>query len=378
MKDKKEEKILKKAKRKEIDFSKSVQMAFKFMYLGKNYDGLVIQSSTKNTIEEKIFAALKRCNYLDNTKSTEELISNSNYSRCGRTDKGVNSTGNIFSLSIRYNPKYNYVKTLNNLLPNDIYILSNVIVDDSFDARFSCLYREYKYYFLQKNLNINKMKESCKLLEGIHDFKKFCKIDKSDESYESKNYERRIYEIDIIECSNEFLFPFQVNGNCINNNYYKPYYCLIKGSAFLWHQVRCIMSILFLIGNELEDVELINQMLNPNTNYNFLYPIADESNLILTDCVFEFVNFNNDNNEVSSDLFFKLEKVYQDNLIQCVVNTHFFNVMFNSNLNFFQMINDENKGKKDIFELINSKFRRKKKYTKMLQHKTNREIKKKE
>ena len=133
------------------------------------------------------------------------------------------------------------------------------------------------------------------------------------------------------------------------------------------------MGILFLIGNELEDIDLINQMLNPNTDYNFLYPIADDSNLVLTDCVFEFVNLNsNESKEISSDLFFKLEKVYQDNLIQSVVNTHFFNVIFNTNLNFFQMLNNEKKGKKEIFNVINNDFRRKKKYTKMLQHKTNR------
>ena len=368
----------KKKEKKQIDFTQTKQMAFKFMYIGKNYDGLVIQANTKNTIEEQIFTALKRCNYLDSNKSTEDLISNSNFSICGRTDKGVNSTGNVFSLSLRYNINYNYIKTLNNLLPNDIYILSNTIVDDSFDARFSCLYREYKYFFLKKNLNINLMKKACKLLEGVHNFKKFCKIDKSDESYESKNYERRIFEIDIFECENDFLFPFKIEGNFINNDYYKPYFCLIKGSAFLWHQVRCIMGILFLIGNELEDIDLINQMLNPNTDYNFLYPIADDSNLVLTDCIFEFVNLNsNESNEISSDLFFKLEKVYQDNLIQSVVNTHFFNVMFNTNLNFFQMLNDEKKGKKDIFNLINNNFRRKQKYTKMLQHKINRDKHKK-
>jgi hypothetical protein len=36
------------------------------------------------------------------------------------------------------------------------------------------------------------------------------------------------------------------------------------------------------------------------------------------------------------------------------------------------MLNNEKKGKKEIFNLINNDFRRKKKYTKMLQHKTNR------
>src|SRR5687768_4044100 len=49
---------------KKVDFSKQVYMAFKFMYLGKNYDGLVIQKDTKNTIEEHIFLALKKASLI--------------------------------------------------------------------------------------------------------------------------------------------------------------------------------------------------------------------------------------------------------------------------------------------------------------------------
>ena len=120
-------------------------------------------------------------------------MSSSNYSRCGRTDKGVNSSGNVFALNLRYNPKYDYAKALNSLLQEDIFIISPCIVDDSFDSRFSCLYREYKYYFLKKNMIIQKMKEAANLLHGYHKFKNFCKVDKSDEYWEEKNYERRIF-----------------------------------------------------------------------------------------------------------------------------------------------------------------------------------------
>ena len=51
---------------------------------------------------------------------------------------------------------------------------------------------------------------------------------------------------------------------------------MIKGSAFLWHQVRCIMSILFLIGNGQEEIELINEMLDEKTNKAFMYRIDDD------------------------------------------------------------------------------------------------------
>ena len=356
-------------KEKEINYNQTKYIAFKFMYIGKNYDGLVIQSTTKNTIEEIIFNAFKRCKFLNPCKTNEELMSESNYSRCGRTDKGVNSSGNVFALNLRYEEKYDYIKTLNNILPNDIFILSSCIVDDSFDPRFSCLFREYKYYFLKKNMNIEKMKLASNLLCGYHNFKNFCKIDKSDEKWEEKNYERRIFEIRIEKVKNDnIIYPFNIKENIINNEYYQSYVCIIKGTAFLWHQVRCIMQILFLIGDELEEIDLINEMLNEKSKYEFKYGLADDSNLILSDCVFEFINFNNNESSVKNnnncELFVKLEKLYTQNLMQCIINTHFFNIIFKNN---FGNLNYEN-----IFKKVNES-RKKNKYTKLLQIKTNRE-----
>ena len=355
-------------KEKEINYNNTKYIAFKFMYIGKNYDGLVIQSTTKNTIEEIIFNSLKRCKFLDPTKPNEELLSLSNYSRCGRTDKGVNSSGNVFALNLRYEEKYDYVKTLNNILPNDIFILSSCLVDDSFDPRFSCLYREYKYYFLKKNMNLEKMQKAANLLCGYHNFKNFCKIDKSDENWKEKNYERRIFEIRIEQVkSQNFIYPFDIKENIIKNEYYQSYVCIIKGTAFLWHQIRCIMYILFLIGDELEEIDLINEMLNEKSEYEFKYGLADEDNLILSDCVFEFINFSNiesgTKNNNNCEMYIKLEKLYAQNLMQCIINTHFFNVIFSNN---FGDLNYQ-----DIFKKVNNS-RKKNRYTKLLQIKTNR------
>ena len=362
-----------KKKEKKINYENTKYIAFKFMYIGKNYDGLVLQSSTKNTIEEILFNSFKRCKFLDPSKNNDELISLSNYSRCGRTDKGVNSSGNVFALNLRYEDKYDYVKALNSILPNDIFILSSIIVDDSFDPRFSCLYREYKYYFLKKNMNIKLMQKAANFLCGFHNFKNFCKVDKSDENWEEKNYERRIFEIRIERVKEEnIVYPFDIKQNIIKNEYYQSYVCIIKGTAFLWHQVRCIMKILFLIGEELEDINLINEMLNIKSNYEFKYGLADDSNLILSDCVFEFINFNNNNdiNNNNCELYIKLEKLYTQNLMQCIINTHFFNIMFNNNFQLFSK-NENNIDYENIFKKVNES-RKKNKYTKLLQIKTNR------
>ena len=35
---------------------------------------------------------------------------------------------------------------------------------------------------------------------------------------------------------------------------------VIKGSAFLWHQVRCMMAVLFMIGRKQEPREVITKL----------------------------------------------------------------------------------------------------------------------
>ena len=228
-------------------------------------------------------------------------------------------------------------------------------------------------------MNIQKMQNAANLLCGLHNFKNFCKIDKSDEKWEEKNYERRIFEIKIEQINNnEFIYPFSIDNNIINNDYYKAYVCVIKGSAFLWHQVRCIMQILFLIGDGLEEIDLINTMLDEKSKYEFQYGLADDTNLILSDCVFEFINFSNNEscikNNNNCELYYKLEKIYMENLIQSIINTHFFNIIFKNAFGSFFNKDDIHQ---NIFKTVNNS-RRKNKYTKLLQNKKNREKEKKE
>ena len=89
---KKQSKIEKQHKR--LDFTLTKHFAFKFGYIGKNYEGLVIQKHTKNTVEDKIINSLIKASLIEN-------FENSNYSRCGRTDSGVSAVGNVFSVTLR-------------------------------------------------------------------------------------------------------------------------------------------------------------------------------------------------------------------------------------------------------------------------------------
>jgi len=37
----------------------------------------------------------------------------------------------------------------------------------------------------------------------------------------------------------------------------------MKGTAFLWHQVRCIAAVLFLVGLGREDISVVDRLLDP-------------------------------------------------------------------------------------------------------------------
>ena len=62
----------------------------------------------------------------------------------------------------------------------------------------------------------------------------------------------------------------------------------IEGLAFLWHMVRCIMAVLYLVGEGYEQPEVVLQLLdveaNPGKPY---YNMAAEAPLVLHECSFE-------------------------------------------------------------------------------------------
>lgn len=268
----------KKAK-KTFDFSKHNKrfIALKFAYLGWNYNGLAIQKdpTALPTVEGTILEAMNKCKLVPSMVPQDYK-----FSRCGRTDKGVSAMNQVISLWVRSNlsdeeqkdplndeREIQYAHILNQLLPDDIRISAvSLRPPKGFDARFSCQARHYKYLFKKDGLNIDKMREAAKKFIGEHDFRNFCKIDGSKQI---TNYNRTIYSSNILHVNDDF-------------------YCFdLVGSAFLWHQVRCMMAVLFLIGQELESPNLILEMLDIElTPQKPVYDMASDIPLILYDCKF--------------------------------------------------------------------------------------------
>lgn len=61
-------------------------------------------------------------------------------------------------------------------------------VPEDFNARYSCIERSYKYFFVRNHLDLEKMHQAIALFRGTHNFLNFCRID----VVATTNYERNI------------------------------------------------------------------------------------------------------------------------------------------------------------------------------------------
>lgn len=383
---------------------------FKLAYLGKRYNGFEHHANTVTplpTIEEELWKAFNKARLIfpanPNPLNPGEVSwDGMDYSKCGRTDKGVSAFGQVIGIRVRSNrplgkqkkatakqvegetripeenegpvsqesvethgndtyprvngieiaspsldtqPKSNgdtsifepiiedsdyeealdfdpikdeipYALVLNKLLPPDIRILAwcpSPPID--FSARFSCQERQYRYYFTQpafsptphhlenasndptriKNawLDIAAMREAAKLFEGVHDFRNFCKVDGGKQI---ENFWRRVFFADIQEVEDDAGVALaHVNGPDFQpataDGKPRVYTFTLHGSAFLWHQVRHMVAILFLVGQNLEKPEIVSQLLDVETNPRRpVYEMASETPLVLWDCIFPKAN----------------------------------------------------------------------------------------
>lgn len=374
-------------------------IALKFAYLGQRYNGLEFHPKNITplpTVEEELWKALNKARLIfpapnSTLQDGEVNWKGCDYSKCGRTDKGVSAFGQVIGLRVRSNRPLNplrdnapttavddtgkdsvfsneteiavqkfssaedtptdaasaaaddskarsfhpihdeipYLSVLNHLLPPDIRALAWCATPPAdFSARFSCKERQYKYFFTQPAftpthgvagfvsdqlnvkgsnrqregwLDIEAMREGAKKFEGLHDFRNFCK---ADPSKQIENFRRRIFYSDIEEVAPGirylslpgFLEYEDSNLSSIASPPASPsdqviepkiFAFTLHGSAFLWHQVRHMIAILFLIGQGLESPDLVSELLDVQKNpQKPTYEMAEDAPLVLWDCIF--------------------------------------------------------------------------------------------
>lgn len=154
-----------------------MRLFFHISYKGTNYNGWQRQPGGKG-IQSKIEDALSSI-----TKQKIVIIG------CGRTDAGVHASQYFFHVSWRDKWSPDWVYYLNCQLPDDITIHEIIAIEEQCHAQHSAISRTYNFLlhfrkdaFLQEystfyhlpNIDINKMAEATKLLQGHHEFGSFC------------------------------------------------------------------------------------------------------------------------------------------------------------------------------------------------------------
>ena len=221
-----------------------------FSYDGTNYNGYQKQHGL-NTIQGCMEEALK---YINNGKDTK-LVSS------GRTDAFVHANNQKAHVDISVNITEEKLKrALNSLIPNDIYVKNAKIVQDDFHARFMVKRKEYVYilnmgeynptkrnyeYQYCKKLNIEKMKEAIKYIEGTHDFQNL-----SSNEIKEKSTIKTIYSAKIEIKEEKIILTFCGNG-------------------FLRYMVRVIVGVLIEVGNEKIEPCDIKKILEGNYKKNY-------------------------------------------------------------------------------------------------------------
>ncbi|KAF6200802.1 hypothetical protein GE061_005248 [Apolygus lucorum] len=284
-----------------FDFSKCHKMhvLLRILYLGWNYQGFACQEDSNETIEFHLMKAFLKCKLIASRDT-------SNYHRCGRTDKGVSSFGQVISLTVRAaepgKPPLAYCKMLNRLLPNDIRAVAWREAAEGTSARFDCKSRSYKYYFPKSTLNLDVMNNAVKDLIGTHDFRNICKMDVGNGV---TTFVRNIADAKVSTINDD-------KGG------YQMCELSIVGNAFLWHQVRCIASLILLVGQGLEDSSIVKDLLDVQKNPRKpQYVLARPESLNLFKCDYEFDDWNIDEEEMQQ-VIETLQRLWTENQVKSV------------------------------------------------------------
>lgn len=90
----------KQARARKFDMSAQYQryVALRVAYLGENYEGFAMQNPEDNTIEGNLHRAFRKVCLVDPNELDPKGY---DYTRCGRTDRGVSSFGQVVSLRLR-------------------------------------------------------------------------------------------------------------------------------------------------------------------------------------------------------------------------------------------------------------------------------------
>jgi len=189
-----------------------MRLAFRVSYLGSRFFGSQMQAAHR-TVEGEFVAACQRLSLFSDWREAGFLCA-------GRTDRGVHACGQVVAFTT--NVPDRAIQTLNLQLPPDCWCTGYAEVPYEFHPRYDAKSRTYRYYFSKTAFDVAAMERAAHYFIGRHNFTNFARVS-------DKNPWRNILEISIEE-NEDFV------------------YLEVKAESFLWHQVRCMATALFQVG----------------------------------------------------------------------------------------------------------------------------------
>jgi tRNA pseudouridine38-40 synthase len=220
-----------------------VKYAAQVAYRGTNYAGWQRQPGAPGVqqVLEEVLQKLSR--------SPVKVVG------AGRTDGGVHAVGQVasFSMDRDWEPE-RLMMAANFYLPPDVTLMELHRVPEDFHARRSALWREYRYFvwhgrsclpqlrdlvWWQKRFwSGEKVRAACRLLEGRHDFRAFCRTG---------------------DCPEDSV---RTLSRVRYKKYGKLSLVVIRAPSFLTNMVRIIMGNIDKIGQEIEPLSWLEGLLN--------------------------------------------------------------------------------------------------------------------
>lgn len=202
-----------------------MRYAFRVAYDGSRYFGFVRQPS-RPTIEAELLKAFKKCGVYRELKKAQ-------FRKAARTDRGVSAVGQVVALDVFKEPN---LRLINTCLPDDIAVLAAVEVGPRFDPRRHAQSKHYRYVCeALSNFDLPLARRAAKLLKGTHDFKHLCKHEQGRSTLRELKYAS-------VRWQKILIFDF-------------------IAQAFLWQQVRRMISVLLAVGAGKLNLDELKRML---------------------------------------------------------------------------------------------------------------------
>ncbi|MDR1954822.1 MAG: tRNA pseudouridine(38-40) synthase TruA [Candidatus Methanoplasma sp.] len=249
-----------------------IRAAVKIAYLGEHFSGSQVQPGHR-TVEGDILSDLRTIMKLPDEDIGLKLAS--------RTDRGVNSLGNVAVFNSSIDDPDILLKALN-AVSKDIFYRSIAFVGGEFNPRFADV-RRYRYVLPFFEMDIPSMKSCAEVFVGKHDFTRFCRPDGKSATL----------VIDSVDVHRE--------GGLVVIDFSARYY--------LWNMIRRIVAAIASVGRGDSSVSDVKDALEGK---DISFGLARPDALTLLDVFYQEVEFVSP----SEDMFDKRvgEEIFRDSL----------------------------------------------------------------